>query len=53
MLNRKFVLTDDAIKDSEETATAFNESQTSHNSRKKLYFANPRIKIQKNVARSL
>ncbi len=37
MLNRKFVRTDDAIddamKDSEE---AFNVSQTSHNSRKKL-----------------
>ena len=27
MLNRKFVRTDDAIKDSEETATAFNVSQ--------------------------
>ena len=27
MLNRKFVQTDDAIKDSEETATAFNVSQ--------------------------
>ena len=37
MLNRKFVRTDDAMKDSEETATAFNVSQTSHNSRKKLY----------------
>ena len=49
MLNRKFVRTDDAMKDSEETATAFNVSQTSHNSRK---FANPRIKIQENVARS-
>ena len=39
MLNRKFVRTDDAMKDSEETATAstaFNVSQTSHNSRKKL-----------------
>ena len=35
MLNRKFV-TDDAMKDSEETATAFNVSQTSHNLRKKL-----------------
>ena len=35
MLNRKFVRTDDAMKDSEETATA-NVSQTSHNSRKKL-----------------
>ena len=32
MLNRKFVRTDDAMKDSEETATAFNVSQTSHNS---------------------
>ena len=31
MLNRKFVRTDDAMKDS-----AFNVSQTSHNSRKKL-----------------
>ena len=31
MLNRKFVRTDDAMKDSEETATAFNVSQTSHN----------------------
>ena len=49
MLNRKFVRTDDAMKDSEETATAFNVSQTSHNSRKKLQFANPRIKIQENV----
>ena len=28
MLNRKFVWTDDAMKDSEETATAFNVSQT-------------------------
>ncbi len=28
MLNRKFVRTDDAMKDSEETATAFNVSQT-------------------------
>ena len=27
MFNRKFVQTDDAIKDSEETATAFNVSQ--------------------------
>ena len=36
MLNRKFVQTDDAMKDSEETVTAFNVSQTSHNSRKKL-----------------
>ena len=33
MLNRKYVRTDDAMKDSEE---AFNVSQTSHNSRKKL-----------------
>ena len=33
MLNRKFVGTDDAMKDSEETATA---SQTSHNLRMKL-----------------
>ena len=33
MLNRKFVRTDDVMKDSEETATV---SQTSHNSRKKL-----------------
>ncbi len=36
MLNRKFVGTDDAMKDSKETATAFNVSQTSHNLRKKL-----------------
>ena len=36
MLNRKFVQIDDAMKDSEETATSFNVSQTSHNSRKKL-----------------
>ena len=36
MLNRKFVQTDDAMKDSEETATAFNVSQTSHNSRNSL-----------------
>ena len=36
MLNRKFVRTDDAMKDPEETATAFNVSQTSHNSRKKF-----------------
>ena len=36
MLNRKFVRTDDAMKDSEETAKAFNVSQTCHNSRKKL-----------------
>ena len=35
MLNRKFVRTDDAMKDSEETATV-PVSQTSHNSRKKL-----------------
>ncbi len=34
MLNRKFVRTDDAMKDSEETATAFNVSQTSHDSKK-------------------
>ena len=27
MLNRKFVRTDDAMKDSEETATAFNRIQ--------------------------
>ena len=46
-LNRKFVRIDDA---SEETATALN---VSHNSRKKLQFANPQIKIQENVARSL
>ncbi len=36
MLSRKSVRTDDAMKDSEETLTAFNVSQTSHNSRKKL-----------------
>ncbi len=36
MLNRKFVRIDDVMKDFEETATAFNVSQTSHNSRKKL-----------------
>ena len=36
MLNRKFMQTDDAMNNSEETATAFNVSQTSHNSRKKL-----------------
>ncbi len=36
MLNREFVRTDDAMKDSEEAATAFNVGQTSHNSRKKL-----------------
>ena len=35
MLNRKFVRTDDAMKDSEETETAFNV-KTNHNSRKKL-----------------
>ncbi len=28
MLNKKFVWTDDAMKDSEETVTAFNVSQT-------------------------
>ncbi len=50
MLNRKFVGTDDAMK---ETATAFNVSRTSHNWRKKLQFANPGIKIQEKVARSL
>ena len=36
MLNRKFVRTNDAMKDSKEATTAFNMSQTSHNSRKKL-----------------
>ena len=36
MLNRKFVRTDDAMKDSEGTSTDVNVSQTSHNSRKKL-----------------
>ena len=37
MLNRRFVRTNDAMKDSKEaTTTAFNMSQTSHNSRKKL-----------------
>ncbi len=35
MLNRKFVRTDDAMKDSEETAIAFNVSQTCHNSTRK------------------
>ncbi len=34
--NRNFMRTDDATKHSEKTATAFNASQTSHNSRKKL-----------------
>ena len=34
MLNRKFVRTDDTMKDSEETSTAVNVSQSSHNSRK-------------------
>ncbi len=53
-LNRKFVWTDDTTQDSEETATAYTVSQSSHNkSRTKLQFANPRIKIQENVARSL
>ena len=32
--NRMFVRTDDAMKDSKETATAFTVSQTIHNSRK-------------------
>ena len=36
MLNRKCVQTDDAMTDSEETATAFNVSQTSHTSRNKF-----------------
>ncbi len=35
-LNRKFVRTDDTTQDSEETATAFTVSQSSHNSRTKL-----------------
>ncbi len=35
-LNRKFVWTDDTTQDSEETATAFTVSQSSHNSRTKL-----------------
>ncbi len=35
-LNRKFVRTDDPPQDSEETATAFTVSQSSHNSRTKL-----------------
>ncbi len=52
-LNRKFVRTDDTTQDSEETATAFTASQSSHNLRTKLWFANPQIKIQENVARSL
>ncbi len=51
MLNRKFVRTDDAMKDSEETATAFNVSQTSRE--RSFSLLNPRIKIQENVARSL
>ncbi len=34
--HRKFSRTNDATQDSEETATAFTVSQTSHNSRKKL-----------------
>ncbi len=42
---------DDARKGSEETTTDFTIS--SHNSRAKLQFTNPRIKIQENVARSL
>ena len=36
MSNRKLVRTDDAMKDSKETATDFNVSQTSHNSKTKL-----------------
>ncbi len=35
-LYRKFVRTDDTTQDSEETATAFTVSQSSHNSRTKL-----------------
>ncbi len=35
-LNRKFVRTDDTTHDSEEIATAFTVSQSSHNSRTKL-----------------
>ncbi len=42
---RKFMQTDDAIKDFEETA--FTVSQTSRNSRKKLEFANPQIKSKR------
>ncbi len=48
-LNRNFVRADDARNGSEETVTAFTVSQTSHNSRTTLQFANPRIKIQENV----
>ncbi len=33
-----------ATQESEETATAFTVSKTSHNSRTKHYFANPRMK---------
>ncbi len=40
-LNRHFVQTDDATNHSKQTATAFTVSKTSHNSRKKLLFANP------------
>ncbi len=52
-LNRKFVRTDYSTQDSEETATAFTVSKSTHNSRTKLYFENPRIKIQENMARSI
>ncbi len=38
MLNRKFVRTDDTMKDSLETAKVFNVSQTSHNLNKALVF---------------
>ncbi len=44
-LNRKFVQTDDTTQDSEETATAFTVSQSSHNSNKALVWStnqNPR-----------
>ncbi len=34
---------------SEKAAMAFQVSKTSHNSRTKLYFANPIIEIQENV----
>ncbi len=35
-LNRKFVRTDDTIQDSEETATAFTVSQSSHKATKSI-----------------
>ena len=42
-----------ATDSSEKAAMAFQVSKTRHNSRTKLYFANPRIKIQENMTRSL